>query len=586
MPRPESPNRPDNVDTYQPAIQGIRGTLFLLAIVNDEDDAATLRADLKRSRLNEYKLQRCAFFDQGCSMLKACGFDLLFINLEEHENIESDIDRIRETGYKNPIVGLVSRRSLDRVDFLRPSGIDELLCKEDLSPSLVEHGIRSILARHALTSERSLLESRLNLALEAGELSSWTYYPKRREFELDTIAQAMLAIQPGTSTRSFEEIAGAIYPEDKSTFEETIDRLPLPKEIVECQFRLNGEHVPLPSLQLRGRIWQSVSSDETSIMGVLRQVPKTNELFDRITEANDAVQEAFQAREEALQRANRKLQALASELGQSDLVSPSAPESLSKSAPEQPLRQLPGPKPVAETAHENEQDLESQDEPVEASAESSAEADLTAPKAESATPDSKTESGQNSESLAIDKQAAYEEVLKTVARQKSAEPTQESFPFDFAQEPIADYSPPNPAKEGFIGAAKRLVAMTRKEHGIEASISIADQQSIELEERRDLLFDILRELLANAVKHSEAKLCIITLFRDEDEWVLQVEDDGIGLDDTLKSVNAPLNKIGLFQIRTQLALKGGHLDMVPASPNGLIARVRLPVSIRDGAKSS
>ena len=100
-----------------------------------------------------------------------------------------------------------------------------------------------------------------------------------------------------------------------------------------------------------------------------------------------------------------------------------------------------------------------------------------------------------------------------------------------------------------------------------------------------MLFDILRELLANVVKHSEAKLCIITLFRDEDEWVLQVEDDGVGLDDTLKSVNAPLNKIGLFQIRTQLALKGGHLDMVPASPNGLIARVRLPVSIRDGAKS-
>lgn len=515
-------------------------------------------------------------------MLKACGFDLLFINLEEHEHIESDIDRIRETGYKNPIVGLVSRRSLDRADFLRPSGIDELLCKEDLSPSLVEHGIRSILARHALTSERSLLESRLNLALEAGELGSWTYYPKRREFELDAIAQAMLAIQPGTSTRSFDEIAGAIYAEDKSAFEETIDRLPLPKEIVECQFRMNGEHVPLPCLQLRGRIWQSASSEETSIMGVLRQVPKTNELFDRITEANDAVQEAFQAREEALQKANRKLQALASELGHSDLVSPSAPEEPSKGASEQPLKQLPGPMPVAEAAHENEQDLDPQDAPVEVSA----EAEATAPETEPATSGNNTENEENSESLAIDKQAAYEEVLKTVARQKSAEPTQEPFPFDFAQEPIADYSPPNPAKEGFIGAAKRLVALTRKEHGIEASISIADQQSIELEERRDLLFDILRELLANVVKHSEAKLCIITLFRDEDEWVLQVEDDGIGLDDTLKSVNAPLNKIGLFQIRTQLALKGGHLDMVPASPNGLIARVRLPVSIRDGAKSS
>jgi len=106
-----------------------------------------------------------------------------------------------------------------------------------------------------------------------------------------------------------------------------------------------------------------------------------------------------------------------------------------------------------------------------------------------------------------------------------------------------------------------------------------------MEEKRDLLFEILKELLTNVVRHSRAQLCIVSLFRDEDEWVLQVEDDGVGIDDKLKSVNAPLNKIGLFQIRTQLALKGGHLDIVPASPSGLIARVRLPVSIRDAAKN-
>ena len=128
--------------------------------------------------------------------------------------------------------------------------------------------------------------------------------------------------------------------------------------------------------------------------------------------------------------------------------------------------------------------------------------------------------------------------------------------------------------------------MTRSENAIDATISIADEHAIELEEKKDLLFDILSELLTNVVRHSQAKLCIVTLFRDEDEWVLQVEDDGVGLDEKLKSVNAPLNQIGLFQIRTRLALKGGHLDMVPASPNGLIARVRLPVSIRDTAKNS
>ena len=586
MPRNESPNHKDNDDVTQSAIHGIRGTLFLLSIVSDEDDAATLRTDLKRSRLNEYKFQRCTSLDQGCSMLQACAFDVVFLNLEELEDPDQAIEQIRKSGYKSPILGLVSRRTLDEPDHNRPIGIDDTLCKEDLSPSLVEHTVRSTLARHALSSERSLLETRLNLALEIGEMGSWTYYPKKRRFELDEIAQAMLQSTTGPAARSLDEVANCVYPDDRDKFAEAIERLPLPNEIVKCQFRVNGDSMPLKTFEMRGRIWQPSPADDAAIMGLFRQASKTNELFERIAEANTAVQEAFQAREEAVQRANQKLQALATELGHTEEASP-------KSVEEQPS---PKVVPIAESSATQKpqpiEEVESIKEPEIVEEIAAVKPVETIKEPESAAPQAKeikeaTKIPQkNNEALSIDKLSAYEEVMKSVARQKTATSTQESLPFDFAQEPVTDFSPPNPAKEGFISAAKRLVAMTRKEHKLEASISVADQQSIELEQRKDMLFDILRELLINVVRHSRAKLCIITLFRDEDEWVLQVEDDGVGLDDKLKSVNAPLNKIGLFQIRTQLALKGGHLDMVPASPTGLIARVRIPVSIRDGAKSS
>ena len=137
------------------------------------------------------------------------------------------------------------------------------------------------------------------------------------------------------------------------------------------------------------------------------------------------------------------------------------------------------------------------------------------------------------EVLSIDKKSAYQEVSKSVAKKKAATPKQESLPFDFAQEPVADYSPPNPAKEGFIGG-NATIGNDRSENAIDATISIADEHAIELEEKKDLLFDILKELLTNVVRHSQAKLCIVSLFRDEDEWVLQVEDDGVGLDETEK----------------------------------------------------
>ena len=61
MSKSESPTDKDSLKkTSRPTIEELSGTLFMLAVVSDEDDAATLRADLKRSRLDEYKLQTTA----------------------------------------------------------------------------------------------------------------------------------------------------------------------------------------------------------------------------------------------------------------------------------------------------------------------------------------------------------------------------------------------------------------------------------------------------------------------------------------------------------------------------------------------
>ena len=551
MSKPESPIDKDSLKTSRPAIEELGGTLFMLAVVSDEDDAATLRADLKRSRLDEYKLQRCATTNDARNMLRACAFDLLILQLDEFENPEAEVERFRAVGFERPILGLMSRRRLQRSGFIRPNGVDEVIRIDDLSPSLIESSIRSTIHRATLASERALLESRLNLSMQAAQMGAWTYFPRRDQIVLDPIALALLKLPSSPAELPLDELVERVFPEDQSTLSEALDRFPLKNDLVECLIRVNGDQMPLRSLELKGRIWRGNSAEETSIIGIIREIPKANELYERIAEANHAIQEALEAREDAFRRADQKLKALAEEFASTqteprdaeirDEIPISPGESAKKKAPKE--GKLPAKPKAAETKAADEV-------------------------------------------LSIDKKSAYQEVSKSVAKKKAANPKQESLPFDFAQEPVADYSPPNPAKEGFIGAATRLLEMTRSENGIDATISIADEHAIELEEKKDLLFDILKELLTNVVRHSQAKLCIVSLFRDEDEWVLQVEDDGVGLDEKLKSVNAPLNQIGLFQIRTRLALKGGHLDMVPASPNGLIARVRLPVSISDPAKNS
>ncbi|HCR29881.1 MAG TPA: hypothetical protein DIV79_07695 [Opitutae bacterium] len=551
MSKSESPIDKDSLKTSRPAIEELGGTLFMLAVVSDEDDAATLRADLKRSRLDEYKLQRCTTTNDARNMLRACAFDLLILQLDEFENAESEVERFRAVGFEKPILGLMSRRRLQRSDFIRPSGVDEVVCIDDLSPSLIESSIRSTIHRATLNSERALLESRLNLSMQTAQMGSWTYFPRRDRIVLDPIALALLKLPCSPAELPLDEIVERVFPEDQSTLSEALERFPLKNDLVECLVRVNGDQMPLRSLELKGRIWKGNAFEETSIIGVIREIPKANELYERITEANQAIQEALEAREDAFRKADQKLKALAEEFSSTKT---DASDTEQKEVPQRP------PSEETDTTG-SEKDAPS----------------LESEESKAATPD---------EVLSIDKKTAYQEVSKSVAKKKDSTPKQESLPFDFAQKPVAHYSPPNPAKEGFIGAAMRLVEMTRSENEIDATISIEDEHSVELEEKQDLLFEILKELLTNVARHSQAKICIVSLFRDEDEWVLQVEDDGVGLDEKLKSVNAPLNKIGLFQIRTQLALKGGHLDMVPASPNGLIARVRLPVSIRDASKNT
>ena len=544
MSKSESPTDKDSLKkTSRPTIEELSGTLFMLAVVSDEDDAVTLRADLKRSRLDEYKLQRCATAKDARNMLRACTFDLLILQLDEFESPESEVERFRAVGFEKPILGLMSRRRLQRSEFIRPSGVDEIMCIDDLSPSLIKSAIQSTIHKATLASERALLESRLNLSMQAAQMESWTYYPKRGRIVMDPIALALLKLPSSPAEFPLDELVERVFPEDQSILSEALDRFPLKNDLVECLIRVNGDQMPLRSLELKGRIWKGNAFEETSNIGVIRELPKANELYDLITEANQAIKEALEAREDAFRKADQKLKALAEEFAS-----------------------------TRTEAGEAEQEK--------------AISDPSGVTAKKSPPDENKPLSEPDEVLSIDKKAAYKEVSKSITKKKAATPKQESLPFDFAQEPVADYSPPNPAKEGFIGAAMRLVEMARSENAIDASISIADERTIEMEEKKDLLFDILKELLTNVMRHSQAKLCIVSLFRDEDEWVLQVEDDGVGLDEKLKSVNAPLNQIGLFQIRTQLALKGGHLDMVPASPSGLIARVRLPVSIRDAAENN
>lgn len=523
----------------------------MLAIIASDGDAAPLFTDLKRSRISDYKLQRYASIEKAINMIQACALDLVFVNVEDFEDLSTALSRIRRAGFDGPIIGLASKRSLDRFVFENPSHIDRYICKEDASPSLVEQVVSSTIEREALQSQIERMAMSRELAMNVGKLGSWTYFVNEGLMELDTVARAMLGIESDAALIPLSELLESVFSEDRKLLESSLDQQLMEGHDTQCSFRMQGDQMPLPQFDIKGLRVSRRTTESPRLTGVIRQASEFSELFDRVAEANDALQEAFKARDEAMYRANQTLRALADEIG-----APQPTEIVSKETNETPK---------IDTEH---------------AFESTPTAKPPAPRPATKKPDPKTDS------LAVDKTKALGKVASSLAKKPrpAAKAQQQAFPFDFSQETSDDFSPPNPAREGFTGAANRLVSLTQRVHKIDISISIEDEDTIEMEREKDLVFEILKELLTNVVKHAKASMCIVSVFRDEDDWVLQVEDDGIGLDEKLRSVSAPLNKIGLFRIRTQLALKNGQLDMTPARPTGLVARVRLPVCIRENLR--
>ncbi len=92
------------------------------------------------------------------------------------------------------------------------------------------------------------------------------------------------------------------------------------------------------------------------------------------------------------------------------------------------------------------------------------------------------------------------------------------------------------------------------------------------------LYNAVRELVLNAVKHANADAVTIMLKRGRNKYNVVVEDNGVGFTATQKSPTPiGLSGFGLFNIQVQAEHYGGYLDIDESPPSG--ARVSVWVSL-------
>jgi signal transduction histidine kinase/ActR/RegA family two-component response regulator len=132
---------------------------------------------------------------------------------------------------------------------------------------------------------------------------------------------------------------------------------------------------------------------------------------------------------------------------------------------------------------------------------------------------------------------------------------------------------------GLPAALSWLARRTQEQYGIVVNVTADPHANSEASDVRILLFEAVRELLFNAVKHARVDQVDVSLALGPGNTIhIMVSDEGVGFDPTatLHDRNQPQAGLGLFSIQERLAFLGGHLDIQSAPGKGSRFTLTLP----------
>jgi PAS domain S-box-containing protein len=149
--------------------------------------------------------------------------------------------------------------------------------------------------------------------------------------------------------------------------------------------------------------------------------------------------------------------------------------------------------------------------------------------------------------------------------------------------------PPVLQRSGLPAALQWLASWVHEKHGLEVHVDVDGRADSARKDVRTLLFESVRELLFNAVKHAQADRVSVELVLDaRDQLCITVSDRGVGFDTQQLDKRAKAGPAGwgLFSIRERLTLLGGHFDIVSAPGRGTQVRLVAPRGTAPSALAS
>ena len=142
----------------------------------------------------------------------------------------------------------------------------------------------------------------------------------------------------------------------------------------------------------------------------------------------------------------------------------------------------------------------------------------------------------------------------------------------------AELSPPILHEAGLNAGLQWLARRMADKHGLFVDLEVEDYEC-RSEQLKILLFESVRELLFNVVKHARTGSAEVSLRRVDDHLQVAVSDQGAGFDpNAMPAAGEDGRGLGLFAIRERLGFMGGTLQIQSAPGQGSRLILSVPVA--------
>jgi PAS domain S-box-containing protein len=128
---------------------------------------------------------------------------------------------------------------------------------------------------------------------------------------------------------------------------------------------------------------------------------------------------------------------------------------------------------------------------------------------------------------------------------------------------------------GLVAAVKWQAQQFEARAGIVCQIDSSVEKVDLNREKATAVFRILQEALTNVLRHAHATRVNITMEKEEDEFILQISDNGKGI---TEDERAGPRSLGLIGMRERAHLVGGRIEITGIAGRGTVLSLRVPIN--------